>query len=75
MEDSKLDGIACHLFSGTGLANVSALSLAVATFQACHFIGLPECEVSKYQVQFWLLMVGFRMFFFKKKYELCHIWW
>ena len=31
----------------TGLADAGALSLAVASFQACHFIGLPECEVSQ----------------------------
>ncbi|KAJ8012161.1 hypothetical protein DPEC_G00065810 [Dallia pectoralis] len=28
-----------------GLADPSALSQAVSTFQACHFIGMPECEV------------------------------
>ena len=29
-----------------GLADVQALTLAVSTYQACHFIGLPECAVS-----------------------------
>ena len=28
-----------------GLADVNALPLAVSTYQACHFIGLPECAV------------------------------
>lgn len=28
-----------------GLKNNSALMLAVSTYQACHFIGLPECDV------------------------------
>ncbi|KAL4648460.1 ATPase WRNIP1 isoform X1 [Arapaima gigas] len=28
-----------------GLADPSALSQAVSAFQACHFIGMPECEV------------------------------
>ncbi|XP_034038733.1 ATPase WRNIP1 [Thalassophryne amazonica] len=28
-----------------GVADPSALPQAVATFQACHFIGMPECEV------------------------------
>jgi len=28
-----------------GLADNAALSLAVAAYQACHFIGMPECEV------------------------------
>ena len=29
-----------------GLADPSALSLAVAAYQACHFIGMPECSVN-----------------------------
>lgn len=28
-----------------GLANNSALMLAVSTYQACHFLGYPECDV------------------------------
>lgn len=32
-------------FSPPGLADPSALSQAVSAFQACHFIGMPECEV------------------------------
>ncbi|MBU2025750.1 MAG: replication-associated recombination protein A [Patescibacteria group bacterium] len=28
-----------------GLANNSALMLAISTYQACHFLGLPECDV------------------------------
>ena len=31
-----------------GLADVRALPLAVSTYQACHFIGMPECAVSLY---------------------------
>ncbi|MFH0927944.1 MAG: replication-associated recombination protein A [bacterium] len=29
-----------------GLADPQALILAVATYQACHFLGLPECELA-----------------------------
>ena len=29
-----------------GLADPNALTEAVAAFNACHFIGMPECEVS-----------------------------
>lgn len=29
-----------------GLADSRALELAVATYQACHFIGMPECSVN-----------------------------
>ena len=29
-----------------GLADHNALTLAVATYQACHFIGMPECNVN-----------------------------
>ena len=29
-----------------GLADPKAISLAVATYQACHFIGMPECSVN-----------------------------
>ena len=28
-----------------GMADSSALPKAVAAYQACHFIGMPECEV------------------------------
>jgi putative ATPase len=28
-----------------GLANLRALEQAVAAYQACHFIGMPECNV------------------------------
>ena len=28
-----------------GLAESSSLSMAVATYQACHFLGMPECSV------------------------------
>lgn len=45
-------GMHCHLniaFSislcVTGLADPSALTQAVAAYQGCHFIGMPECEV------------------------------
>ncbi|XP_028328070.1 ATPase WRNIP1 isoform X2 [Gouania willdenowi] len=33
------------LYDKAGLADPCALSQAVSTFQACHFIGMPECEV------------------------------
>lgn len=33
--------------SVTGLADPSALTQAVAAYQGCHFIGMPECEVSR----------------------------
>ena len=33
-----------------GLADTSALGLAVAAYQACHFIGMPECSVNLAQV-------------------------
>ena len=29
-----------------GLADIQALPLAVAAYQACHFIGMPECSVN-----------------------------
>lgn len=29
-----------------GLANTNALVVAVNTYQACHFIGMPECNVN-----------------------------
>lgn len=29
-----------------GLADPNALSIAVATYQACHFLGMPECNVN-----------------------------
>ena len=30
-----------------GLADPQALNQAVAAYQACHFIGMPECDVSQ----------------------------
>ncbi|XP_053458105.1 ATPase WRNIP1 isoform X2 [Nycticebus coucang] len=33
------------LYDRAGLADPSALAQAVATYQGCHFIGMPECEV------------------------------
>ncbi|XP_065129002.1 ATPase WRNIP1 isoform X2 [Paramisgurnus dabryanus] len=33
------------LYDKAGLADPVALTQAVSTFQACHFIGMPECEV------------------------------
>lgn len=32
-----------------GLADPQALNQAVAAYQACHFIGMPECDVSTSQ--------------------------
>ncbi len=37
-----------------GLANSQALTQAVAGYQACHFIGMPECEVILAQVVVYL---------------------
>lgn len=38
----------------SGMADPSALPQAVSAFQACHFIGMPECEVGlpSYQPDF-----------------------
>ena len=33
-----------------GLADTNALPQAVAAFQACQFIGMPECEVMQYTI-------------------------
>ena len=30
-----------------GLADPLALNQSVAAYQACHFIGMPECEVNR----------------------------
>ena len=38
-----------------GLADPQALNQAVAAYQACHFIGMPECDVSTHKVFPWLL--------------------
>jgi putative ATPase len=37
-----------------GLANSRALEQAVAAYQACHFIGLPECNVILAQIVVYL---------------------
>ena len=37
-----------------GLADHEALPLAVAAYQACHFIGMPECSVNLAQVVVYL---------------------
>src|SRR3989344_2396793 len=37
-----------------GLANSRALEQAVATYQACHFLGMPECNVILAQVAVYL---------------------
>lgn len=39
-----------------GLADHEALPLAVAAYQACHFIGMPECSVNLSQVVVYLSM-------------------
>ena len=33
-----------------GLADPSALTQAVAAYQGCHFIGMPECEVRPFRM-------------------------
>jgi len=35
----------CIASEDVGLADPRALELAVAAYQACHFIGMPECSV------------------------------
>ena len=39
-----------------GLADSRALQLAVAAYQACHFIGMPECSVNLTQMVIFLSM-------------------
>ena len=39
-----------------GLADPQALPLAVAAYQACHFIGMPECNVNLSQTVIYLSM-------------------
>lgn len=39
-----------------GLANSLALPQAVAAYQACHFIGMPECEVNLAQAVVYMAM-------------------
>lgn len=40
-----------------GLADSNALPLAVAAYQACHFIGVPECNVNLTEVVTYLSLV------------------
>ena len=37
-----------------GLADNSALSLAVSAYQACHFLGMPECNLNLAQTVIYL---------------------
>ncbi|MBR6027943.1 MAG: replication-associated recombination protein A [Clostridia bacterium] len=39
-----------------GLADASALPLAVSAYQACHFLGLPECDVHLTQTAIYLAL-------------------
>ncbi len=39
-----------------GMADSQALALAVAAYQACHFIGMPECNVNLTHVTVYLAM-------------------
>ena len=39
-----------------GLADPRALEMAVATYQACHFIGMPECTVNLTQATIYMAM-------------------
>ena len=41
-----------------GLADPQALPLAVAAYQACHFIGMPECNVNLSQTVLYLSMAA-----------------
>ncbi len=47
-EDSRYIGRRLIVFASedVGLADVNALPLAIATQQACEFVGLPECEIN-----------------------------
>ena len=38
---------ACSKSNRIGLADPNALTQAVAAFQGCQFLGMPECEVCK----------------------------
>lgn len=40
-----------------GLADSRALEIAVAAYQACHFIGMPECSVNLTQAVIYMAMV------------------
>ena len=40
-----------------GLADPRALEVAVAAYQACHFIGMPECSVHLTQAVVYLSLV------------------
>lgn len=44
MQPDWVASISC-LICLSGMADPSALPQAVSAFQACHFIGMPECEV------------------------------
>lgn len=39
-----------------GMADPNALAIAVASYQACHFIGMPECNVNLAQTVVYLAM-------------------
>ena len=39
-----------------GMADPAALNLAVSAYQACHFIGMPECDVNLTQTVVYLAM-------------------
>ena len=38
--------VIAHASEDVGLADPRALEIAVAAYQACHFIGMPECSVN-----------------------------
>lgn len=44
------------LFTPSGLADPAALTQAVSAFQACHFLGMPECEVGSPDHSHFLLL-------------------
>ena len=35
----------------SGLADPTAMNQAVACYQACMFVGMPECDVSKFFIK------------------------
>lgn len=42
-----------------GLSDPQALNQAVSAYQACHFVGMPECDVGGF---FFLYFIKFRKF-------------
>jgi len=52
-----------------GMADSSALSVAVAAYQACHFLGMPECDVHLAHAAIYLAMAPKS----NAVYQACHL--